>query len=316
MDRIEAMKVFVAAVDQGSLAGAGRALKRSPAAVSRAIAFLEGHVGAPLLARTTRAMRLTDAGERYAEASRRILAELEAADSLAAGAQAAPQGILTLSAPPVAGETVLQPIVEAFLHAYPQVSLRLLLLDRHVALVDEGVDVALRIAELPDSSLVAVKVGAELRRVVVASPAYLEAHPPIARPADLAGHRIIAMANFGIDRWVFPPEPGSTAARTVSFSPRLAVNTVSAAAAAAAAGLGVTRLYSFHVADKVRDGALRIVLAGDEPPPQPAHLVAQPASLTTARTRAFMDFAAPRLRAAFARLADEALRLPAPGPAA
>lgn len=313
MDRIEAMKVFVAAVDQGSLAGAGRALRRSPAAVSRAIAFLEHHVGAPLLARTTRSMRLTDAGERYAEASRRILADLEAADSLAAGSSAAPQGMITLSAPPVAGEMVLQPIVDAFLAAYPDVSVRLMLLDRHVALVDEGVDMALRVADLPDSSLMAVKVGADVRRVVVAAPAYLDIHPPIERPADLARHRIVAMANFGVDRWIFPPEPGSAVARTVNFMPRLLANTVAAAATSAAAGLGITRLYSYHVADKVAAGALRIILAGDEPTPQPAHLVAQPTSLATARTRAFMDFAAPRLRAAFARMADETRRLPTQG---
>src|SRR6195952_583057 len=166
MDRIDAMKVFIAALDVGSLAGAGRKLGRSPAAVSRAIAFLEAHVGTELLHRTTRSIALSEAGERYAAACRRVLAELEEADTIVGGEKSAPRGTLTLTAPVTSGEIVLRPILDAFLDAYPTVSARLLLLDRPVNLIDEGIDIALRIAHLPDSSMVATKIG-EVRRVGV-----------------------------------------------------------------------------------------------------------------------------------------------------
>jgi DNA-binding transcriptional LysR family regulator len=311
MDRLDAMKVFVVALDEGSLSGAGRALKRSPAAVSRAIASLEDHLGAPLLHRTTRAMRLTETGERYAIACRRILAELEEAELLAADGPA-PHGVLTISAPPIGGEEILRPVVDRFLEAHPLVSVRLLLLDRHVNLVDEGVDVAMRVGDLPDSSLVAVKVGGDVRRVIAAAPSYLARHPRIEKPADLAQHQIVAMANFGVDRWVFPAAPGSAAPRTVIFTPRIVVNSVRAAVASTVAGMGVTRLYSYHLADQVRDGTLLIVLSDAEHPPLPVHLVAQPGRMPAPKVRAFIDFAVPRLREAFSGLAADARRLQAP----
>src|SRR6201991_3987823 len=150
MDRIDAMRVFVAAVDEGSLAGAGRRLRRSPAAVSRAIAFLKHHVGAELLHRTTRSLKLSEAGERYAAACRRVLIDLEEADIVAAGERSAPRGTLTLTAPLVAGEGVLRPVLDAFMNEYPMVTVRLFLFDRQVNLIDEGIDVALRIAHLED----------------------------------------------------------------------------------------------------------------------------------------------------------------------
>ena len=312
MDRLDAMKVFVVALDEGSLAGAGRALKRSPAAISRAIAFLEAHVGAPLLHRTTRTMRLSPEGERYAVACRRILADLEEAELHAAGERSTPRGVLTLSGPPIAGEEILRPIVDAFLRAYPTVSVRMLFLDRHVNLLDEGVDVALRVANLPDSALVAIKVGADVRRVVAAAPRYLAENPRIEEPADLAKHQIVAMHNFGLDSWTFPPAPGSAVSRTVQFAPRIVVNSVRAALASAVEGLGVTRLYSYHLADRVRDGSLQIVLAHAEHEPLPVHLVTQPFHLTAPKVRAFVDFAAPRLRAEFSRLAREAGQMETP----
>src|SRR5258707_1633447 len=178
MDRIDAMKVFVSAVAEGSLAGAGRRLGRSPAAVSRAIAFLEAHVGAELLHRTTRALKLSEAGERYAAACRRVLTDLDDADMLASGERSSPRGVLTISAPPVNGDEMLRPIIDEFLDRYPDVSVNILLLDRLVNLVDEGVDIALRIGHLPDSSLVTTRLGGDVRRVVVGSPAYLAKHPP------------------------------------------------------------------------------------------------------------------------------------------
>lgn len=300
------MRVFVTALDEGSLAGASRRLRRSPAAVSRAIAFLEGHVGVELLHRTTRSIRLSEAGKGYAEACRRILNELDEADLLAAGESAAPRGVLTISAPPVAGDNIMRPIVEEFLALYPAVSVRLLLLDRAVNLIEEGVDVAFRVAQLPDSSLVATRVGGEVRRVVIASPGYLSSHEPIREPADLARHQIISFTNLGIDIWTFAPAPGSKIVRTVQFEPRLTVNTVPAALKSAIAGVGVTRLYSFHVAGAVQRGELEIVLAHAEHPPLPVHLLTPPGRLSVPKVRAFLDFAAPRMRAVFSQLAAEA----------
>jgi DNA-binding transcriptional LysR family regulator len=306
MDRIDAMKVFIAALDEGSLAGASRRLKRSPTAVGRALAFLEAHIGVELLHRTTRSLKLSEAGERYAVACRRVLTDLEEADMLAGGERSAPRGTLTISAPQILGEDVLRGIVDDFLDQYPIVSVRLLLLDRPVNLIDEGVDLALRIADLPDSSLTAIRIGGDIRRVVVAAPRYLASHPRIQEPADLAEHEIVSFTNFGLDSWTFIPAKGSAIPRTVQFAPRLTVNTVRAAAASAIAGRGLTRLYSYHVADAVRDGRLEIVLADAEYPALPVHLLAPQGRLSVPKVRAFADFAAPRLRAALARMAAEA----------
>src|SRR6187551_2344904 len=203
MDRLDAMRVFVTALDEGSLAAAGRKLGRSPAAVSRAIAFLEQRVGAELLHRTTRSIKLSEEGERYAAICRRVLAELEEADDIAAGPRAAPRGLLTITAPVVSGEMVLRPILDAFLDSCPTVSAKLLLFDRSVNLIEEGVDIALRIGPLADSAMVAMRVG-EISRVVVAAPRYLKQHPRIAEPGDLAKHQIVAMAHLP-NSWTFAP---------------------------------------------------------------------------------------------------------------
>jgi DNA-binding transcriptional LysR family regulator len=303
VDRIDAMKVFVAALEEGSLAGAGRRLGKSPAAVSRAIAFLENHVGAELLHRTTRVLRLSEAGERYAAACRRVLAELDEADLSAAGETAAPRGTLTITAPPISGEEILHPVIDAFLAEYPQVSINLLLLDRHTNLVEEGIDIALRVADLPDSSLVAVKLGGDVKRVVVASPDYLANHPLINEPADLARHRIITI---GPDSWTFPPAAGSGIVRSVHFKPSLKVNSVRAALASAVGGLGVTRLFTYHVAESVRDGSLKLILRDAESAPLPVHLLMPQGRLSVPKVRAFVDFAAPRLKREFSRLSEEA----------
>jgi DNA-binding transcriptional LysR family regulator len=309
MDRIEAMKVFLAALDEGSLAGAGRRLGRSPAAVSRAIAFLEHHVGAELLHRNTRSLKLSEAGEPYASACRRILADLEEADLSAAGERTAPRGTLTLTAPPVSGEEILRPIVDAYLEAFPAVSVNLILLDRYATLVEEGVDLALRVAELPDSSMVAVRVGGDVKRVVVAAPRYLAAHPRITEPADLARHRIVTTTHFGHDTWVFPPATAGGIPRSVHFKPRLVVNSVRGALASAVDGHGVTRLYTYHVAERVQDGSLQVLLRDAEPAALPVHLIAPQGRMAVPKVRAFVDFAVPRLRAEFARLSAMAGRL-------
>jgi DNA-binding transcriptional LysR family regulator len=204
---------------------------------------------------------------------------------------------------------VLRPILDDFLDAHPMVSARLLLLDRPVNLIEEGMDVAMRIAELPDSSLIATRVGTDVRRVVVGSPAYLSRYPAITEPADLAAHEIIAFTNFGIDSWSFAAGGGSRIPRVVHFRPRLTVNTVRAALASAIRGRGLTRLYSYHVAEAVRSGQLQIVLPNLEHPPVPVHLLTPTGRSSVPKVRAFIDFAAPRLRSVFSGLAKEARTL-------
>jgi DNA-binding transcriptional LysR family regulator len=301
MDRIDAMKVFVATLDEGSLAGAGRRLGRSPAAVSRAIAFLEEHTGTALLHRTTRTIRLSAAGERYASACRRILTDLEEADLVVADERSAPRGLLTVTAPVAAGEDVLRPILDEFIDRHPAVPIRLQLLDRPVSLIDEGIDVALRIAHLPDSTLVAIPVG-EVRRVVAAAPKYLDTHPSIDDPADLAQHQIISMTHFGLDSWSFPPSGRSAIPQVVQLSPRFTVNTIRAAIASAVEGRGVTRMFSYHIAEQIRNGSLKIVLRNSEHSPLPVHLLTPHGRLSVPKVRAFIDFAAPRLRRHFKQL--------------
>lgn len=303
MDRLDAMQVFVTALGEGSLAGAARRLGRSPASVTRAVAFLEAHVGARLLHRTTRAMRPTEAGERYASVCRRVLDDLAEASLSAAGDRAAPRGLLTLTAPVMFGTRVLRPIVSGFLAAQPAVQVSYRLLDRPVNLIDEGVDVALRIAHLPDSSLVALRVG-EVRRIVCASPRHLAGKPEVTEPADLAGHACISVSQMGQgETWSFPPAPGGAAPRVVRVAPRLTVNAVEPAVNAAVDGEGIIRVLTYQVEREVRDGRLIVLLAEHEPPPLPVHLIVPEGRLAIAKVRAFVDFAAPRLKAGFAAMA-------------
>ena len=303
MDRIDAMQVFVTALDEGSLAAAGRRLGRSPAAVTRAIHFLEDHLGTRLLHRTTRAITLTEAGDRYAATCRRVLADLAEADLHAAGDRAAPRGILTLTAPVVSGTRILRPILDAYLDQHVSVQARLILLDRPVHLVDEGIDIALRIAHLPDSSLVAIRVG-DVRRVVCAAPAYLARKPAPRTLDDLAGHDCVSFAQGGEGEiWNFPPAADGKPARAVRVRPRLTVNTIEGAIGSALDGHGVTRVYSYQVEREVRDGRLVLLLEAFEPPKLPVHLIVPEGRLAIAKVRAFVDFATPRLRAEFARIA-------------
>ncbi|WP_404649033.1 LysR family transcriptional regulator [Dyella flagellata] len=298
------MKVFVTALDEGSLAGASRKTGRSAAAVSRAIAFLEAHVGVPLLHRTTRSIKLSEAGERYAMACRKVLADLEEADRQAAGEKSVPRGTLTITATVYAGVELLRPIVDAFMEQYPTVSVRMYLLERPVNLIDEGMDLALRITHLPDSTLVAHRVG-EVRRVIVASPRYLATHPRIDEPGDLSKHPVIALQHSGVESWTFPPLEGSSVPRVVPVAPRLIVNNVRATIASTVEGHGVTRLLSYHVAEEIKQGLLRIVLADAEQAPIPVHVVAPYGRLSVPKVRAFVDFALPRLRTQFASLARD-----------
>jgi len=309
MDQIDSIKVFLAAIDEGSLAGAARRLNRSPTAVSRALNALESHVGADLLYRTTRSLRLSETGEHYAAACRRILADLEEAEMVAGGERSAPRGTVTISAPPFLGEEVLRPIIDEFLKEFPTVSVQFLMLDRFVNLVEEGVDLALRIGELSDSSNVATKVGTAVRRVVAASPDYLQRNPRIHEPKDLEKHQIIAFSHFGLNAWTFSPGQTGKIPKTISFTPRIIVNSIRAAVGSAVAGLGLTRLYSYHVARQVSAGQLKIVLVDAEAPPLPVHLIAPHGRMAVPKVRAFVDFAAPRLRASLAKLEKDARSL-------
>jgi DNA-binding transcriptional LysR family regulator len=317
MDRIEAMKIFVATLDEGSLAGAGRRLGRSPASVSRAIAFLEGYVGVRLLHRTTRSTRLSEIGERYAAACRRVLSDLNEADVLAVDQRSHPGGTLTIGAPMFIGEDVLRPIVDDFLDVFPTVSAQLSLADRPVNPLDERIDVALSAGHLRDSSMLAIRVG-EVREVIVGAPAYLANCPQLDSPYDLTRHRLITVSHAPVVRWTFPPNHGSTAPRTVTVKSRCIVNSTRAATLSAVEGRGLTRLLSCQVGDHVRAGRLQIVLSSHECSPLPLHLIIPGDRISTPKVRAFVDFGLHRLRAQFARLGVDvspAVHLVVPPPA-
>lgn len=308
MDKFEAMRVFVSVAEARSFAAAGRALRLSASAVTRAVSALEEHIGVPLLLRTTRLVRLTEAGEQYLADCKRILLDLQEAEAQAGGAYAEPQGRLAVTAPVQFGRLHVAPLLTDFLARHPGLTARAVFLDRVVHMIDEGFDVALRIAHLPDSSLTAVRVGS-VRRVVVASPAYLAARGEPRHPRDLAEHEAIGTAPDGGNSrpWCFPDAPSvpgdSAAAHARSLRevppPRIAltVNTGDVAIASARAGHGLARALSYQVADDVQAGRLRVVLADYEPPRIPVHLVYPEGRRAAAKVRAFVDFAAQRLRA-------------------
>jgi DNA-binding transcriptional LysR family regulator len=293
MDRIEAMTVFAAVVDAGGFAAAARRLRLSPPAATRAIAALEARLGVRLLNRTTRRVSLTEPGARFLETVRRLLAELDAAEASAAGAAAEPMGELFLTAPVTFGRLHVAPVVGDFLTAHPGVTARLLLVDRTVGLVEEGVDAAVRIGALPDSSLQARKVG-EVRRQVVASRAYLRRRGTPRHPRALAAHDVIAFSGIGSGRdWHF----GVGRERlSVTVAPRLEVNDAAAAIALAERGDGLTRVLSYQAAASLAARRLVPVLEAFAPPPLPVQLVHPAGRFLPAKTRAFLDFAAARLR--------------------
>lgn len=294
MDRLDAMSVFAAIVDGGSLSAAGRRLNVPLATISRKLADLEAHLRTRLIARSTRRLELTDAGRDYLEACRQILEQVEEAERAAAGAYARVQGRLVVAAPIVFGRLHVVPIAAAFLEAHPAVDLQLRLGDRNVNLIEEHVDVAVRIGALPDSGLVATRVGA-IRRVVCASPGYLKRHGAPKTLGDLAQHRCISFD--GLDAptaWTFATAAGEK--RHVPVRSRLTVSTADAAIAAAVLDLGPTRVLSYQVADALQEGRLVRVLADDEPPEVPVHLVHPGQGRLPMKTRAFIDLATAHLR--------------------
>lgn len=297
MDRLDAMTVFRAVVDTGSLSAAGRKLGMPLATVSRKVSELEGHLKARLLHRSTRKLQLTDAGEAYLAACKRILDDVHDAERQAAGEFSAPRGELVVTAPIAFGRLHLLPVAAYFLGAYPEVDLRLVFGDRVLDLLDEQVDLALRIGELPDSSLVAAPLGST-RRVVCASPAYLDAQGEPATPQDLAQHACITFEALSpTGAWRFRRDGVE---ETVPVHARLAVNSADAAVDAAVAGIGLTRVLCYQMQAARRAGQLRIVLDNYEPAPAPVSLVYPRQGRMPLKVRAFLDFAAPRLRARLA----------------
>lgn len=292
MDRFQEMQVFLAVAEEQGFAAAASRLNMSPPSVTRAVAGLEERIGTLLLNRTTRSMNITEAGQRYAEDCRRILAELEEAEESAAGSHAMPRGQLTLTAPLLFGELFVTPLMVDFLEQHPAVQIRAMLVDRVVSMVDEGIDVAVRIGNLPDSGLNALRVG-EVRRVICASPAFLDAHGRPTHPEQLQQLQVVGSASSPLlSDWQFE-DNGSLL--NVRLQPRLVVTANQAAINAAALGWGLTRVLSYQVAAKVASGELEIVLQEFEQPPLPVHVVYHGGSKVAAKVRAFVDFCEQRL---------------------
>ena len=289
MDRLHTLEVFASVAETGGFARAARGLGLSPAAVTRAVAALEERLGVRLLDRTTRKVAPTEAGRQLLLEARRLLAELDEAERSASGATAEARGHLTVTASATFGRGVVTPILLDYLRREPKVTASLVLLDRNVDLIEEGIDVAVRIAPLPSSGLIARKVG-EVRRLMVASPAYLAARGRPQSPMDLVQHDLVAFGGpQALSSWW-------TGAPDVPLAPRLAVNDAVAAVEAAKQGYGITFAMSYVVAEALADGALEPVLAAFAPPPIPVHLVHLPGR-TPGKVRAFLDMAAPLLQA-------------------
>jgi DNA-binding transcriptional LysR family regulator len=299
MDRHQSMRIFVAVAEEEGFAAAARKLGLSPPAVTRAVAELEQHLGTLLLHRTTRIVRPSEAGMRYLADCKRILAEIDEAEAAIAGAHLTPRGALVVTAPVMFGRLHVAPLLLDFLDAYPAVSARALLLDRVVDIIEEGIDVAIRIAQPQDSSLMGIGVGS-IRRVLCAAPAYLARRGEPRSPADLERHATITFTSATVEQsWTFG-SGGKT--QRIALESRFSANSTDATVDAAIAGHGIVRALSYQVAQPVREGKLKILLSEFEPPPVPVQIVHAEGRRASARVRAFVDFAAQRLRA------DPALR--------
>lgn len=294
MDQIHLMKVFVAVGELESFAAAARRLDISPAAVTRAVSALEDMLGVKLLQRTTRSVRLTQAGSRYLEDTRHILASIFEANEAAAGINATPKGELAVTAPILFGKKFVMPSIVRYLQQYPEVDVSAYFLDRIVNMVEEGMDVAVRIGPLPDSGLKALRVG-RVRRMLCASPEYLARHGVPQHPSDLPAHAVIATTNLSPRAgWRFGVTDEPTLVR---IKPRLTVTSNDGAIAAAVGGLGIARLLSYQVVDEVASGQLQVLLADYEEAPWPIHVLHRESKHGSAKVRMFVDLLAHELRA-------------------
>ncbi len=299
MDRLGSMALFVTVAEAGSLSAAGRVLGMPLATVSRRLSDLEKYLGTRLLNRSTRRLELTEAGRTYLAACRRILEEIEEAEQSAAGEYSQARGELVVTAPIVFGRLHVLPVVVDFLATYPEVDIRLTQSDTLRRLVEEHIDLAVRIGHLPDSSMVAVRVGA-IRRVACASSTYLQAHGEPRTLQELSSHHCVTVERLALPAaWTFMEGQKEIA---VPVRSRLTINTAEAAIDAATAGVGIARVLSYQVADAVRTGALKLILEDFEPEPWPVSLVHAGRGLLPLKLRAFLDFAAPRLKARLAGL--------------
>jgi len=286
--RLEEMRVFTTVATSASFAAAARTLGLSPPAVTRAVAALEQRLGTRLLHRTTRVVRLTDAGEHFLADCRRLLAEVDDAEAAAAGVHGALRGGIAVTAPTMFGRLHVTPLILDFLARHPGVEVRTLFVDRVVNLVPEGLDVAVRIGRLPDSTLTAVRVGT-VRRIVCASPTYLDARGTPATPAELAGHDVVSLSRLTPSHeWTFTSAAGRV---NVPVAARFTTNLPDVAIDAARAGHGLVTLLSYMVAPDLESGRLVPVLRAWEPPPLPIHVVHGAGRRTSARVRAFVDHA-------------------------
>jgi len=294
MDRLYMMKVFVAVADAGGFAKAGRDLNLSPPAVTRAVAALEAELGTSLLIRTTRSVRLTEAGGRYHADCTRILAEIVEADEAAAGTHAAPRGILNITASALFGRIYVAKIALEFMERYPDVTINALFVDRIVHMQDEGIDVAFRISNLPDSSLTAARVGS-IRRVLFGAPDYFERYGYPQHPSELIQHRIVtSLQPPPFIEWRFNDKGDDLA---VQLKPIMFANTLDAVIEVAVSGWAIARTLSYQVAPLVEAGRLVTILRDYEPGPVPIHVVHLEGRRASAKVRAFVDFAVERLRA-------------------
>ena len=295
MDRLEAMSILVRVAETGSFSAASRQLGIPLATVSRKVGELEAHLGAKLLTRTTRKVALTDAGSVYLTSAKRILEDVDETERTVAGEFHQPRGELILTAPVLFGRLHILPIVTEFLAAYPQVHVRLVASDRNLHLIDDHVDVALRIGPLPDSRIVATRIGS-MRTVVCASPQLLASH---GAPRDPRGLAALPCVNFDflspVPIWSFRSKD-ETGVIEVAIAPRLSVSTAEGAVWAAAQGVGITRVLQYQCAAALRDESLQIILADFELEPLPIHLIHAGRGALPSKTRAFLDFAAGRLR--------------------
>jgi DNA-binding transcriptional LysR family regulator len=297
MDRLDGIAVFAEVAVRGSFAAAARQLNRSPAAVTRAVAELEARLGVRLLNRTTRAVSMTEAGQRFLAGAQRVLADLREIEQAAAGQGDAPRGELRVTAPIVFGRRHVLPLVTEFLGRFPEVAIRLALLDRSADLVEEGFDVAVRIGELSDTSAIATRVGA-VQRMVIAAPAYLERRGEPKMPSELASHDIVSFAGIdSVARWTFGGDVDAP------IKPRLIVSTAEAAIDAAVSGFGITRVLSYQIGNALAEQSLVRLLREHEPADVPIHLVYPDGRHPPPKLRAFLDFAVPRLRQRCERIA-------------
>ena len=285
MDRFETLTAFVAVADQRGFAAAARALGTAPPAITRAVAALERHLGVTLFHRSTRAVSLTDDGAAFLDRARRILAELREAEQIVMGGRSAPRGQLFVTAPVMFGRLHVLPAISALLDAHEGLNVRMLLLDRNVRIVEEGIDVAVRIGALADSALRAVTIGS-VRQTIVASPDYLARSGVPAAPADLGRHRCMTGSGPRVGNvWLF----GSKGDIQVQLAPRLIVNTVDATITAAEAGLGLANLLSYQSAGPIKAGRLVPVLEDYAPAPMPVSLLYDAGRAAMPAVRAFID---------------------------